>query len=577
MPTLTWIGKEKVVNHHQEVPYRVLEHKYGFRADDPADTTPTNSGNKIIHGDNLEALKSLLPEYEGRIKCIYIDPPYNTGNEKWVYNDNVNDPKIKKWLGEVVGKQGEDLSRHDKWLCMMYPRLKLLHKLLADDGVILISIDDNELINLQFICGEIFGVNNHVNTFIWYTEGHTDNQDVITHVHEYILCYAKNIYQIHLQNIVDPNIPLDSKILRNFAENSITKNGEKNPPSIVTLPQGFPCESDDLNLPPSNDITTFYEATKDSFISRQITKLYGMSYPARLDAMVVKNGILTKECRVYTGWMNLNKLRNFIDNGCIPIQEESGTTLQFYLSKNGVIYYRREGRVSRYIQSVLQNMGTTEKNKYLLEAMGVKFDYPKPVELIDYLISIFTGKQDIILDSFAGSGTTAHAVLNLNKKDGGNRKFILVEMENYAENITAERVRRVMNGYGEGKNAVAGTGGAFDYYELGAPMFDQEKNLNEEIDEEKIREYIYYTETKHHLDRERTKKAKYLLDTYNGTGYYFYYEREQLTTLGFDTLYVVTERAEQYVIYADICTLSKEDLAKRNIIFKKIPRDIKRF
>lgn len=129
MPTLTWIGKEKVVNHHQEVPYRVLEHKYGFRVDDPADTTPTNSGNKIIHGDNLEALKSLLPEYEGRIKCIYIDPPYNTGNEKWVYNDNVNDPKIKKWLGEVVGKQGEDLSRHDKWLCMMYPRLKLLHRL----------------------------------------------------------------------------------------------------------------------------------------------------------------------------------------------------------------------------------------------------------------------------------------------------------------------------------------------------------------------------------------------------------------------------------------------------------------
>lgn len=301
-----------------------------------------------------------------------------------------------------------------------------------------------------------------------------------------------------------------------------------------------------------------------------------MSYPARLDAMVVKNSILTKECRVYTGWMNLNKLKNFIDNGCIPIQEESGTTLQFYLSKNGVIYYRREGRVSRYIQSVLQNMGTTEKNKYLLEAMGVKFDYPKPVELIDYLISIFTGKQDIILDSFAGSGTTAHAVLNLNK-DGGNRKFILVEMEDYAENITAERVRRVMSGYGEGKNAVAGTGGAFDYYELGASMFDKEKNLNEEIDEEKIREYIYYTETKHHLDRKRTEEAKYLLDTYNGTGYYFYYEKDCLTTLSIDTLGIVTERAEQYVIYADICTVPPQVLAAQNITFKKIPRDIKRF
>ncbi len=139
MPTLDWIGKEKVISHHHDVPFRVLEHKYGFRADNPADKSETHSGNKIIHGDNLEALKALLPEYEGKIDCIYIDPPYNTGNEGWVYNDNVNDPHIKKWLGEVVGAEGEDFSRHDKWLCMMYPRLQLLGKLLSSDGVITIS------------------------------------------------------------------------------------------------------------------------------------------------------------------------------------------------------------------------------------------------------------------------------------------------------------------------------------------------------------------------------------------------------------------------------------------------------
>ncbi len=139
MPTLHWIGKDKVINHHLDVPFKVLEHAYGF--DNGTQTEQeTNSGNKIIHGDNLEALKSLLPEYEGKVKCIYIDPPYNTGNESWVYNDNVNDPKIKKWLGQVVGKEAEDLTRHDKWLCMMYPRVKLLHKLLADDGAIFISI-----------------------------------------------------------------------------------------------------------------------------------------------------------------------------------------------------------------------------------------------------------------------------------------------------------------------------------------------------------------------------------------------------------------------------------------------------
>ena len=144
MPTLDWIGKKKVVNHHLDVPFRVLEKKYTYSADNKAQT----SENKIIHGDNLEALKSLLPEYEGKIDCIYIDPPYNTGNTidkgGWAYNDNVSDPRIEKWLGEVVGQEGEDLTRHDKWLCMMYPRLVLLRKLLSDDGVIFISIDDRE-------------------------------------------------------------------------------------------------------------------------------------------------------------------------------------------------------------------------------------------------------------------------------------------------------------------------------------------------------------------------------------------------------------------------------------------------
>ena len=167
MPTLEWIGKDKVVNHHQEVPYRVLERQYSY--DEAGQHAEDNgSENVIIHGDNLEALKALLPRYEGKVKCIYIDPPYNTGNEGWVYNDNVNDPKIKKWLGGVVGKEGEDLSRHDKWLCMMYPRLKLLQKLLAADGAIFISIDDVELPNTRLLMDEIFGSSNFITTIIWH-------------------------------------------------------------------------------------------------------------------------------------------------------------------------------------------------------------------------------------------------------------------------------------------------------------------------------------------------------------------------------------------------------------------------
>lgn len=184
MPMLKWAGKDKVVNHHNEVPFRVLERKWGHGA-------ASSPENMIIHGDNLAALKSLLPRYEGKVKCIYIDPPYNTGEEGWVYNDNVNDPQMKKWLGEVVGKEGEDFSRHDKWLCMMYPRLRLLHKLLSDDGTIFISIDDNEFAHLRLICDEIFGGQNFITTFIWEKRVNRENRKVVSSRHDYLLCYAK--------------------------------------------------------------------------------------------------------------------------------------------------------------------------------------------------------------------------------------------------------------------------------------------------------------------------------------------------------------------------------------------------
>ena len=196
MPTLEWIGKSKVVNHHQEVPFRVLERQYSF--DEMGKHTEDNgSDNMIIHGDNLEALKALLPQYEGRVKCIYIDPPYNTGNEKWCYNDNVNDPHIQKWLGEVVGKEGEDLTRHDKWLCMMYPRLMLLQKLLADDGFIFVSIDVFEYAYLRCIMDEIFGSANFRNCIavrrgIKNVQAQFDEVQSLSLGHEYIYLYSKN-------------------------------------------------------------------------------------------------------------------------------------------------------------------------------------------------------------------------------------------------------------------------------------------------------------------------------------------------------------------------------------------------
>ena len=622
MPMLKWAGKEKVVNHHNDVPFKVLERKWEYG--DYSQITNANAvgprvprdregragsplpaaENMIIHGDNLAALKALLPQYEGRVKCIYIDPPYNTGNEGWVYNDNVNDPQIKKWLGEVVGKEGEDFSRHDKWLCMMYPRLRLLQKLLSHDGAIFISIDDNELYNLKLICDEIFGSRNFISNFIWYNTGHTDKQEDITNVHEYVLCYAKNKPTLHMNNVVDPTTATDSKIRNSFAENSITKNGFKNPPSEILLPKGFPCESESLVKPRHERIEELITAAKERrYITREMTKKFEISYPARIDDMVVKSYRLSQPCRVFSGWMNNGKLKQFIANDFKPLIEEDGAQLRFYLSKNGVIYYRRDGRKNHYVQTVLQNQDTTEKNKYMLESMGIQFDYPKPTGVIEYLLSFYCTSDAIILDSFAGSGTTAHAVLKMNKEDGGNRKFILVELMDYAETVTAERVKRVISGYGEGDKAVEGTGGSFGYYELGEPLMIGE-NLNEDLPVEKIREYVWYMETRgagnvanvemlpmananSQLENGNIgigntgnigniKNDPYLLGIADGTAYYFCYEKGKAVKLNRALLRKLKTKAERYVIYADICLLDDSELEKYNITFKKIPRDVAR-
>ena len=214
MPTLNWLGKDKIVTHINKIPFHVLEHKYKFSAKSGTlfdDENDNASGNKIIHGDNLIALKSLLLEYENKIKCIYIDPPYNTGNENWVYNDNVNDPRFKKWLGEVVCKEGEDLTRHDKWLCMMYPRLQLLKRLLSDDGAIFISIDDNEQANLKLICDEIFGVRNFISNIIWEKKYSPQNDaKYLSDSHDFIIAYAKD-KEIWRPNLMPRTAEMDAR------------------------------------------------------------------------------------------------------------------------------------------------------------------------------------------------------------------------------------------------------------------------------------------------------------------------------------------------------------------------------
>jgi adenine specific DNA methylase Mod len=191
VPELTWIGKEAVVRHHAEVPFRLLEEVPDLSCP-PADG---DTENLIVQGDNLVALKALLPRYAGQVKCIYIDPPYNTGNEGWVYNDAVNSPEIRQWLGKTVGKEAEDLSRHDKWLCMMYPRLVLLKQFLRDDGAIFVSIDDNEVGSLRLLLDEILGTGNFIAHFVWEKRKNRENRKTVSIRHDHVITYARNANQ----------------------------------------------------------------------------------------------------------------------------------------------------------------------------------------------------------------------------------------------------------------------------------------------------------------------------------------------------------------------------------------------
>ncbi len=645
MPTLDWIGKSKVVNHHLEVPYHVLKRKYSFD-ESGMHNEDNESANMIIHGDNLLALKSLLPRYEGSIDCIYIDPPYNTANstkknQKWVYNDNVDDPIITKWLGEVVGDEEEDLSRHDKWLCMMYPRLRLLQKLLSDKGVIFISIDENEHINLRKICDEIFGKNCFVSDISWQkTYSPKNNNNKLSDEVETIVVYSKT-----------PNwIP--NRLGRTLSMDSKYKSPDNDP---------IPWKTTDSSAPGASSHQGMVYGIQSPFTGKMIyptkTRCWSREQPYIMSIMQSwakyrLEDINDASIRADLCGVSVDSIRKDVKALVLDEPLESARQHAEYLLKNGPwpdFYFTGKGTggIARktHLDSVSdrtptnfwpwKETGHNDEAKKELKAIfgGTPFDTPKPVRLINRILEIATDKNSIILDSFAGSGTTAHAVLNMNKKDGGNRKFILVEMMDYADSITAERVKRVINGYSkdeeivifdknititnladgnsliekatnvmleaqksgkysqvrapqivegrlqviainEAKTMEPGIPGSFSFYELGDTLM---KNglLNDTVGIEKIREYIYFTETKQVISSGKIDEP-YFLGQYAGNAYYFYYQKDCLTTLDREFLHTVKTKSEGYIIYADLCTLSDRELEKYHITFKKIPRDISR-
>lgn len=539
MPTLDWIGKKAVANHHREVPYRLIHCDGDLSAGDP------EVGNLLVQGDNLEASRALLPYYAGKVKCIYIDPPYNTGNEGWAYNDNVNAAEIRKWLGAVVGKEAEDLSRHDKWLCMMYPRLRLLREFLAIDGAIFISTDDNENDHLRLICDEIFGRKNFVANIIWNMMDSPKNTAIqFSDDHEYITVYAK-----------DASVWRPNPLPRKDDMNARYKNPDNDPrgPWLVG------------DLAARN----FYAAGR---------------YP-----------IKTPSGRIIDGPPSGSYWR---------VSEERF----FELDRDGRIYWGKNGNsrpgIKRFLSDVKdgvvpqtiwpwKEVGSTRHSKQELSGvlnLGASSDIfitPKPVSLIERIVSLSSAPGDIVLDSFAGSGTTGHAVLSLNAKNCDSRRFILVEMEpDIARDVTAERLRRVVAGYNKGgdpEKPVKGLGGGFRFCRLGTPLFDEFGDVAAEVTFPDLAAHVFFSETGAPIPH---RAEGPFLGAHQGRAVYLLFDaahaqapREAAgNVLTPDRLRDLPPPPEGFegvrVIYAEGCTVSPERMKADGAIFKQIPYQV---
>ena len=603
MPTLHWVGKDKVVNHHHDVPFHLLNKQYSFIANKG---TPANSTtNRVIHGDNLEALKSLLPEFEGKVNCIYIDPPYNTGNDidkktSWTYNDSVNDPQIRRWLGKTVGK--EDLSKHDKWLCMMYPRLRLLHRLLDQRGVFMCSIDDNEVHNLRLVMDEIFGANNFIAQITWDKTRKNDAK-LFSVGHEYVLVYAKSLAAIQAAKTIWREEKPGAKEIIQEWKRLRSIHGSNYDQIEKHLSDWY---KDLKKVHPAKKLSRYRHIDKNGPWRDRDISWPGGGGP-RYDVLHPKTGL---PCKVpERGWIysSPEEMQRQINLDLVVFRDDESDPP---IRKAHLIPIPEELEVECAADEIDSDGEGNEEDEFFgVQVMptsiykqaqasvktlrsifdGKKvFANPKDHEVIARLIRYVAPKNAIVLDSFGGSGSTAHALLAANVEDGGSRRFILCEMMEYAETITAERVRRVMNGYGEGAKAVAGTGGGFDYYSLGAALFNEDKSLNEDVGETAIRDYVAYTECIPAALQCGTDSpvSRYSLGASATVLWLFYYERERVTTLNLDFLASLNikallkngvKRPEQFVVYADKCALDNDFLTKHGIAFKRIPRDITRF
>lgn len=541
MPTLNWIGKDAVVNHHLTVPFRLLKDVPELACGDPG------SGNLIVEGDNLVALKALLPYYAGQVKCIYIDPPYNTGNEGWAYNDNVNSSLIREWIGKAVGKEGETLDRHDRWLCMMYPRLALLKEFLREDGAIFVSIDDNEVSNLRLVMDEIFGKENFIASFIWRkVDSPNDNKVPVTPDHEYLLGYAKRLKSAKLAQMDAPEIVeaygQTSSDGRRYRDRLLKKNGRN------SLRRDRPTMYFSLTAPDGTEVYPTHENGEEA--------VWAMG----------REGIARhKDCDTLIWKKRVRQGKEVWEPYTREFAPDSPT---------------------RPYPTIWATLPTMRQAKALLRDIfhtADLFDTPKVPELIQRLLQMVTDKDSIVLDSFAGSGTTGHAVLKQNAEDGGNRRFILVEMEPaISSGVTRERTRRIAEGYTTPKNqSVPGLGGGFRYCQLGDPLFDETGEIRKSVSFTDLARHVWFTETGEPLPRERVKRNPFLGD-FRGAGIYLLYNGiladkspEGGNVLTRSILADLPPFDGPRVIYCAGCRIGADRLRREGITIRQTPYEIK--
>lgn len=543
MPTLNFKGKAVIETYHHTVPHHRLEFDPKLSVLGKGQK-PSLDGNLIIEGDNLLALKALLPTHAGKIKCVYIDPPYNTGNEGWVYNDNLTQPQFKEWIGKTVGKEGEDATRHDKWCCMMYPRLELLKELLRDDGSIWVSIGDDEIHHLRAVMDDVFGHENFVATIIWRNSTGPKQSNLLSVSHDYILCFAKDA----------------PKFKRNLLPRTQEQEADYTNPD--NDPRG-PWRSGGL------DARNYYSKGRYSITcpgGRLIAGPPGDSYWRVPEETLWE---LDADNRIWWGE----------DRNNVPRIKRFLSEVQEGLIPQTVWDYDEVGHTQEAKQEYLRVLSDREV-----------FTTPKPVALIQRITQIATEPGDIMLDSFAGSGTTAQSILEMDSDVATRRRFVLVQMPfdtneqrrekvNICRTITLDRVRRVINGYSYDRRlakgatkrqSVSGTGGSFSYATVGDPLFGEYRDLGEKLPKyDELAKYIFYTETSRECDLKKVdEKSGFIGSTEagGGTSYYLFYtpnnkEDRELST---ETLKVLLKRDKNriWVIYCEKIWLHNEQLRK---------------